>query len=157
MENVKKFLQLSSLQRRALLQALWMLPLCGCAVRFAGLQRCQSALIRLAGVITREKSGDLRDMLADARSVARVVEAASQQGCYRARCLQKSLVLWWLLRRMGIAAEVWFGVHKAAALVHAHAWVEFSGVVLNDKEDVRRDFAAFMSPISSSGIRLHHA
>ena len=94
--------------------------------------------------------------LAEGRSAATMVEIAAQRGPYQARCLQKSLVLWWVLRRHGIAADVWFGVCKEGSRLDAHAWVECRGVVLNDKDDVREHFAAFKSPVSSAGMQLRH-
>jgi len=45
-------------------------------------------------------------------------------------CLQRSLALTSLLRRRGIDAEICFGVEKFP--FRAHAWVEASGLVLNE-------------------------
>lgn len=58
-------------------------------------------------------------------------------------CLSRSVTLWWLLLRRGTRADVRIGVRNASGTIRAHAWVELSGVVLNDSQDVGQRFAAF--------------
>ena len=41
-------------------------------------------------------------------------------------------MLWWLLRRRGIAAELRIGARKEFERFEAHAWVEVDSAVLND-------------------------
>ncbi len=82
--------------------------------------------------------------LAAARIVARMVAVAAGHGIYRSNCLKQSLVLWWLLGRSGIQSEIKIGVNRDGAKpLNAHAWVECSGQVLNDTEDVQQRFSAF--------------
>lgn len=143
MNSIGKFRQLSASERRMLFSALWMLPLMGCSLRLAGFRWCQSILIRLASWFEGRIPGPLGHDLAEARAAARMVKIASQRGLFRTRCLQKSLVLWWLMQERGIRGDVWFGVRKDGAGLDAHAWVEYAGVVLNDQDDVHERFAAF--------------
>jgi hypothetical protein len=152
-----KLLALSPFERWILFHALWMLPLIACALRFAGFERCQSILIRLASALEVKTPGPRQQALAEACAAARTVDIAARHGWHRPRCLQKSLVLWWLMRRRGLPADLWFGVRKEETGLDAHAWIEYDGVVLNDLDDVRERFAAFKSPFSSAGLRLRHA
>jgi hypothetical protein len=53
----------------------------------------------------------------------------------KALCLQRSLVLLWLLRRRGIESELRIGVRKDGSALTAHAWIEMAGEFLNDSPD----------------------
>ncbi|MGH8223674.1 MAG: lasso peptide biosynthesis B2 protein [Woeseiaceae bacterium] len=48
----------------------------------------------------------------------------------RALCLEQSLVLYYLLRRQGVAVKYCHGIQ--AHPFAAHAWVEYGGVAIND-------------------------
>jgi hypothetical protein len=76
-----------------------------------------------------------------------MVSVASRYSPAWTNCLRQSLVLWYLLRRQGIASELHLGVRREAGEFQAHAWVEFGGLTLNDGQDVRRRYAAFERPI----------
>ncbi len=82
-------------------------------------------------------------MQATCASLAWAVAAAAHHAPYAATCLQRSLTLWWLLRRRRIAADLRIGVAQADGELRAHAWVEHAGIVLNDDADVGSRFAAF--------------
>lgn len=86
----------------------------------------------------------------EARRLAWIVGVASRRVFRRANCLQRSLTLWWLLRRRGLKGELRIGVRRKLmadpaeeGAVEFHAWVEHAGVVLNDVRDVRDRFATF--------------
>jgi len=66
----------------------------------------------------------------DIDRAARVVEALAPLYPLNATCLKKSLVLFWILRRRGIPAELRLGVRKIHDDFTAHAWLEFRGRVL---------------------------
>lgn len=51
----------------------------------------------------------------------------------RARCLEQSLVLYYLLRKQGVAAKYRQGVQPHP--FQAHAWVEYLGKVINDVDE----------------------
>ncbi len=78
-----------------------------------------------------------------ARRHARAVDVAAGNVPFRARCLERSLALWRLLRRRRMAAELRIGVRKSERDLEAHAWVELAGRVVNDRADVHRRYAAF--------------
>ncbi len=61
-----------------------------------------------------------------------------------APCLSRSLVVWFLLRRHGIDAEVVIGAEPpAGGVLPAHAWVEVDGVPVNDVPTVRDRYGSF--------------
>ena len=70
--------------------------------------------------------------LARAQAIARLVGIASARVPFRVACLHRSLVLWRLLRRNGIACELRLGARTGARPFEAHAWVECAGVALNE-------------------------
>jgi Transglutaminase-like superfamily len=47
---------------------------------------------------------------------------------FPATCLRRSVVLYGLLERCGVASRVCFGVAKSGSALDAHAWVECDGV-----------------------------
>lgn len=86
--------------------------------------------------------------LESARRLGWGVEVAARRGPWPANCLQRSLVLWFLLRRRGLPAELRIGVRRTpdtgtGGPLLFHAWVEQDGVVLNDAPDMRERFATF--------------
>src|SRR2546425_2686623 len=65
----------------------------------------------------------------DVERASRLVDAVA--GWYPpATCLKKSLILFRMLRRRGIPAELRLGVRKLDGEVSAHAWVECEGRIL---------------------------
>jgi Transglutaminase-like superfamily len=107
----------------------------------AGFARCRALVSRIVcPAATADSAGGHLDR---ARTSARLVQIAAARGFYRATCLPQSLVLWWLLKRQGMEAELRVGVRKGADRFEAHAWVEHGGVVLLDDADVHERYAAF--------------
>ena len=68
---------------------------------------------------------------------------ASRRGPYAATCLRRSLALWWLLQRRRLPAEVRIGVARDEGRVHAHAWVELAGWVVNDRPAVAQEYSVY--------------
>jgi hypothetical protein len=157
MSRWQKFWRLSSSERRLVMTAALLLPVVGAMLRVLGFARSQSILAALTrgrvgqigqgGQVGRGRhgggAGSGTEALDDARASARLVRAAAARGLFHATCLPQSLVLWSLLRRKGEDAVVRVGVRKADDRVHAHAWVEYRGVVVNDEPDVHDQFTAF--------------
>jgi hypothetical protein len=75
-----------------------------------------------------------------------------------ATCLRKSLALWFLLRRQGILTELQIGTRFHEAEFQAHAWVEYQGYVVGDRQMVKQHFVSFenlnLSLPSNLGIQL---
>ena len=87
--------------------------------------------------------------LAGKRTVVTTTRAAAMPVCQRvitagvfypgrALCLEQSLVLFVLLRRRGVGAELRLGVQPYP--FNAHAWVELDGVPLNETPETIRQF-----------------
>ncbi len=70
--------------------------------------------------------------LARARAVARLVGVAASRVPFRVACLHRSIVLWRILRREGIACKLRLGARSGEGRFEAHAWVECGGVALNE-------------------------
>ena len=147
----QKFRRLSRSAQKLFLQAFCLLALTGLAIRLFNFQRTQLALQRSLP-IGKPNSRDSSATLV--QQTARMVRAADNHGPLDGNCLRQSLVLWWLLRRQGIESELRIGVRKAGARFEAHAWVEWRGRALNERDDVRQRFAAFEEPILGAPIEL---
>lgn len=107
-----------------------------------------SAGIRFSGAPNRTTPPTVGDeiQLADqAYALTRLVQGAAAWSLHHPTCLHRSLTLWWLLGRQGIASELRIGVRKEQGRFEAHAWVEYQGMALNDGLDVGSRFAAFQS------------
>lgn len=81
--------------------------------------------------------------LQTAQAIARMVSVAAAHGPYRANCLSRSLVTWWLIQRRRIAAELNIGVNTDDGDFSAHAWVECMGCTLVENDDVHQRFTTF--------------
>lgn len=78
------------------------------------------------------------------RTTAAMVRTATQYGIMQSSCLVRSLVLWKLLQDQGINSQLRIGVRHHAGQFQAHAWVEYSGVPLNESPQVQKQFAALL-------------
>lgn len=133
---------MSGWERGLFLRALLLLPVAAVGLRLLGLRRFQALLmrrllLRAAGQADMER----------AQRVALTINRAACNGLYRANCLQRSFVLWWLLRRRGIDTQLRIGVRKRGARFEAHAWLEYDGIVLNDDADISTRYAAFAGDV----------
>jgi hypothetical protein len=139
--KLNKASQLSRVDQWLLIQAFLALPLVALGLRCFGLRRLQARLQQ--GPAMRLGSDNRRTNLDRARATARLVQVAARHDPFLPTCLPQSLVLWWLVRRQGLAGELRIGVRPGPSRLEAHAWVEFQGLVLSDSEDVARRFAPF--------------
>ena len=90
----------------------------------------------------------VKQQLARAQETSYALSVAVKFGPWRPKCLLRSLALGWFLARQGIAFEIRIGVPAGVVAAgpidfSAHAWVEFDGVVINDREDIAGDYATF--------------
>jgi transglutaminase superfamily protein len=138
----RRFCQLSREEKSFLLEALAAVPLASLALRLIGFRRLRHTLTGLA--CEESAASDPKgSTLKSARLAARMVAAASRDGLRRGNCLEQSIALCWLLHQRKIPAQLRIGARKQATGIEAHAWVELFGVVLNDGEDVDRQYARF--------------
>ncbi|MHB8376262.1 MAG: lasso peptide biosynthesis B2 protein [Dehalococcoidia bacterium] len=78
---------------------------------------------------------------AEEQRLARITRAVSRRWPRENRCLQRSLVLCWLLRRRRLGGRLQVGVRHAADGLVAHAWVIREDSILNDDESRCAAFA----------------
>ena len=109
------------------------MPTVRAALRFSSVARLDAFTTRSR----RQSSG----IGVKPENIARLVSVAADHGIYRAKCLEKSLVLRWLLARRGIDGQIIFGASKAKDAMQAHAWVEVNGMPLNENDCAHLDFA----------------
>jgi hypothetical protein len=91
-------------------------------------------------------SGDVREAL----KLWRVMDRVSHRLPWHALCLQRGLVLIWLLRRRGFQPQLRIGVRLHEQQLQAHAWVEFDHLPLGEPLDVGKAFSHFDSLPSPS-------
>jgi hypothetical protein len=127
----------------AFLEALVLLPAAAAALRRWGYNRVRAWLLRLPGAAPAPKGG--ADPAVVVGDVWAMVHLAARRGPWRPNCLQRSITLWWLLHRRGVATELRFGVRPGAGggVPAFHAWVEREGRVLNDRADIAREYLPF--------------
>jgi len=142
-KKLRKLMRLNPDDRRTLAQAMILLPLMALSLRLTGLRRSQRIFSRFIPHNSARKTGWSEATLTQALHISRLVGLAVRHGIYPANCLQRSLALWWLLRRQGIRSEMYIGTRKEAGRLDAHAWIEMEGVVLNDSSDVRHRYETF--------------
>ena len=132
---------LSKSDRALVIKAMFLLPIVATSLKTVGLRRTQSWL-------TRNSLGPMapptEQTRANARRAAQMVAAACRRHPVRSGCLPRTIVLWSLLRRRGIDADVRIGVRCGNEdEFHAHAWLEWNGEVLNDAADVGSQYLPF--------------
>ena len=142
MRRLARFAALPVRDKGLLVECVCLLPLIAAGLRLVGFHRIGSIL---AGVSPRlADDGEPRETRRRrARDVFGLVRAAARHGPYRARCLEESLLLWWLLRRRGIETRLRLGVNTEASFLQAHAWVELEGRALDERESSGRRYEAF--------------
>jgi hypothetical protein len=151
----RKFWSRSAVERGIVLEAAAGLTATWLGLRLAGFRRWKYALDWLAPTNPLGFAEGDPSLVASARATARAEEAAARHLFFRTNCLEQSLVLWWLLRRRGIAADVRIGARKEGNCFEAHAWVEINGAVLNDTGEDHLHFVPFEGPITPMETQTH--
>lgn len=147
----RKFMRLSGPEKAVFLKAAGLLPLVAVGLRLSGFASVQTKLAQLAGPSSR--FGRPAELAVDVATVAALVELAARKGPVRVNCLERSLALWFLLQRRGVAADLRVGVRVASAAERAtfHAWIEHQGQVINDTSDVGYRYQPFRMSLMPDG------
>jgi hypothetical protein len=74
------------------------------------------------------------------RRTSDFVDRAARHHLYPMTCLRRSLVLRWLLSRQGIFAELHFGVRREQDKLQAHAWLEYQGQPIGEREALTNQY-----------------
>jgi hypothetical protein len=143
-ELLRRFKALEPSARGLFLCAAAALPLISLSLRIRGFRSTQASLRkRMASAASSRYDLSDRATAASTALTARMVRSAAYRSLGTPTCLEKSLVLWWLLGRRGIASSLRIGTRKSGGKFEAHAWVECEGVPLNEPEELHKHYAAF--------------
>jgi hypothetical protein len=134
---------------RLILRAAVILPLTEIGLRLFGFRRWKKLIEKfsLPAHSTQSLPADARRETA--LRALRAVRSVELHGPTNPNCLERSMTLWWLLRRDGVDGELHIGARKDGGKFEAHAWVELDGQVLNDGVEVHEHYARFDAPIAS--------
>ena len=135
-------LTLSRHDRRILLKAWVLLLAVDLVLRVLSLRRVQGLL-----ALGRKDAANLQVAGAWVTiwHLERLVGLAACNHLCPMRCLQRSLVLQWLLRRRGIMTSLRIGVQKEADGLCAHAWLEHDGQAISRPERIAAGFASLVA------------
>lgn len=142
-ERIQRFRRLERDAQLLFVSASLLLPAISMALWIRGFRFTQRILQRLSPVSPHRVAGARTEL------VARMVRAASSHAFLKTTCLEESLLLWFLLRKRGIASEVRIGARKVGSGFEAHAWVECEGQPVNELEGIHQHYATFDQPICS--------
>jgi len=146
-------------ERRIVVELAAVLLATRAGLRIAGFRRWQNLLARYTPAHLSQREGKElagRELVpASAQAIAILGEAVAHHLPFQPTCLEKSLALWWLLRRHRIQANLRIGARKDAEVFEAHAWVDVDGMILSESGDDRDHFVPFEGEIPSPGTRLH--
>jgi hypothetical protein len=154
-ERLRRFSSLDPEARGTFLRAALLLPLISASLKVRGFRATQGTLLRFLGHPQQASQEDSTRLLSDderTRFTVRMVNAAVRHVWRRSTCLEKSLALWRLLNRRGIASELRIGARKIDGKFEAHAWVEHQGIAVDHPDDLHRHYAPFDSTLSSISV-----
>lgn len=137
---------MDAVPRGIFLRAAAVLPLISVSLKIRGFGATQKFLLRSLPIVrqtSQKKSIHSFDALDRTELTCRMVNAAIRHVWRASTCLEKSLALWWLLGRQGIASQLRIGARKLNNEFEAHAWVERNGVAINEAQQEHRHYAAF--------------
>src|ERR1700694_3589738 len=146
-DRLRRFSALERPAQKLFLRAVVLLPLVALSLRWRGFKATQAALQRFLSKASPESDAVLASK--DAAVTAHMVNAADRYGPVHPSCLAKSMTLWWLLGRQGIASHLRIGTRTENAKFEAHAWVERGGVALNEPDENHQHYAAFDAALSA--------
>lgn len=136
--RLARWLELPPGERWLLLELMGGLPVLSALLRVFGVVRTRRWLERISrNAAPRTAESDDLD---SAQRLAQLADIAGRRGAITATCLRQSLLVYWLLRRRGLAPELKIGVRKEQSAFDAHAWVELRGVALGQTNLVHSPF-----------------
>jgi hypothetical protein len=133
--------------RRLILRAALFLPLTEIGLRLLGFRRWKELIEKSSRPAPAPRQLPADFQRETAQRAARAVRSVELHGPASPNCLERSMTLWWLLRREGVDAQLRIGARKEGGKFEAHAWVESDGQVLNDSAEVHQHYARFDAPI----------
>jgi Transglutaminase-like superfamily len=153
----RRFLNRPPEDRVFILRAALILPLTEIGLRLFGFRRWKELIEKFSLPANLSHSWPADAQRETAARAVRAVRSVELHGPTNPNCLERSMTLWWLLRREGIDGELHIGARKQGARLEAHAWVELDGKVLNDVVEVHQQYARFDAPIAAAVTESHAA
>ena len=126
-DKLTKWRRLRPSERAAFRIAYVLLPVTTASLKISGLAVTRKRLTRWLPTRPLVTGSGPEDQ---AEAIARMVAAAARLHPVPAKCLAKSMTLWFLLARVGIDSQVRIGVAVVDDLFDAHAWVDLEGRIL---------------------------
>lgn len=128
-KRIKQLSELTVADWFLLCYAILLLSLIAVALKLLGLKKTRTLMAKF---IPHNSDSDYseKEQLAIAHHTVRIVAIAANHGLYKANCLKKSLVGWWLLAKRGILAELTIGAKKKQGNLQTHAWLVLNGIPL---------------------------
>jgi hypothetical protein len=148
MQTWHRFWRLSAFERASLLAAAVGLAATYVGLRLTSFRRWKAVVERFPRGIALNPALDVDAKARMGADLARMEAAAARYLPFRTNCLEQSLVLWWLLRRHGLLADLKIGARKESNHFEAHAWVLFEGRVIGDWSDEHLHFAPFEGSVT---------
>jgi hypothetical protein len=117
-------------------------------LRLFGFRRWKELIEKLSPAVCSPRGLPADWQRETALRAVRAIRSVELHGPTHPNCLERSMTLWWMLRRVGVAGELHIGARKDGGKLEAHAWVELGGEVLNDGAEVHQHYARFDAPIA---------
>jgi Transglutaminase-like superfamily len=144
--RLRRFSALPGPAKVLFLRAVVLLPLLTLSLRVRGFGATQRFLQRFTA--SAKNGPPVATVESRATLTTRMVLAAARNSPIPSTCLERSLSLWWLLARQGIATQFRIGVRKDNEKFAAHAWVERDGVAIGEPTAAHVHYAAFAQEMS---------
>jgi len=145
MRILRRYCGLTAFERRIAWQSSAGLVVTWAGLRVFGFGRWRKILNALTPKVATVCKGVAIDDVA--RSISRIQAAVERRFFSKPSCLEHALVLFWVLRKHGIPANIIIGGRKESERFEAHAWVEAEVLGLDRGEGGVR-FVPFDRPIT---------
>jgi len=143
----RSFIALDPVDRVLFAEALVLTAVIPAGFRLFGVNRTQGLLRRWSSLAaTKDNAG--RDPHRVVRMARRAELLLRRTGRPDGTCLTRSLTVWTLLLRRGLATDLRVGVRRAESGIEAHAWLELHGTPVNEDPDVVSSYGPYPSPLS---------
>jgi hypothetical protein len=143
--RLRRFSALPGPAKGLFLRAVVLLPMLTVSLRVRGFGPTQRLLQKFIPPVKNRPPAAAVELCA---LTSRMVLAAARNSPVPCTCLERSLSLWWLLARQGIATRFRIGVRKDGEKFTAHAWVERDGVAIDEPDGSHLHYAAFAEELS---------
>ena len=144
--RLRRFSALPGPAKVLFLRAVVLLPLLTLSLRVRGFAATQRFLQKITA--SAKNGTPVAAVESLAVLTTRMVLAAARNSPIPSTCLERSLSLWWMLARQGIATQLRIGVRKDDEKFAAHAWVERNGVAIGQPDASHLHYAAFAEEMS---------